>query len=371
MKVLDVPGLLGIVALSFLTLLLLKQITSRARDLHFKGLSCALIIGLLALTANIVYHFYALQTLWPHLSNVSVGLVFFIGPALYCYTLHLSGERIQAWGMFHFSPSIVVAVLLIPYFQLPAATKQVLLQNPGEAGTYTTIMQIIWTAVFVQILLYIYLSQPYLRRYRQQVLQKVSSLTLTNLRWLQLFCYGFVTYVLLYLLLPLIGLTSEALVSQILSMTMHLFVMVLAYFAIGSSQLQAVALSAVDSQVQKYTRSSLDSETATKLGQRVEALMSTQQLYLEGRLSLRDLAAQVEINPHNLSQVLNEHLEVNFHDYVNRYRIEHAKNLLLQRPALPVLEVAMASGFNTKNSFNNAFKRHTGMSPSSFRKAAN
>ena len=87
-------------------------------------------------------------------------------------------------------------------------------------------------------------------------------------------------------------------------------------------------------------------------------------------MTLEQLAGQLSIRPKMLSQVINESLQQNFFDFINRYRIEAAKKLLTN-PAdkkITVLEVLYEVGFNSKSSFNTIFKKHTGLTPSEFKK---
>jgi AraC-like DNA-binding protein len=65
--------------------------------------------------------------------------------------------------------------------------------------------------------------------------------------------------------------------------------------------------------------------------------------------------------------VLNQELGTTFYELVNRLRIEHAKRLLMSDVERNVLDVALEVGFNAKSTFNTAFKRHAGMTPSEFR----
>lgn len=97
--------------------------------------------------------------------------------------------------------------------------------------------------------------------------------------------------------------------------------------------------------------------------------MATEQYYLESDLSLQSLADQVNISPHHLSQILNEKLNKSFYDYVNEQRVEYARQLLLREPHRPIVEIAFQSGYNNKNSFYNAFKRHAGTTPSDYRRS--
>jgi len=60
----------------------------------------------------------------------------------------------------------------------------------------------------------------------------------------------------------------------------------------------------------------------------------------------------------------------NFYDFINRYRILEAKQLLTnpKDPKITVLEVLYEVGFNSKSSFNTLFKKYTGLTPTEFRK---
>jgi AraC-like DNA-binding protein len=67
--------------------------------------------------------------------------------------------------------------------------------------------------------------------------------------------------------------------------------------------------------------------------------------------------------------VINEHLKVNFYDFVNGYRVEEAKRLLEDgsHGKKNFLEILYEAGFNTKSAFNRAFKKHAGMTPSQYK----
>jgi AraC-like DNA-binding protein len=70
-----------------------------------------------------------------------------------------------------------------------------------------------------------------------------------------------------------------------------------------------------------------------------------------------------------VSQIINESFRQNFREYVNRYRIEESKRLLVQpRQILNITGIAYDSGFNSKSAFNRAFKKQTGMTPREYRR---
>ncbi|NGX17145.1 helix-turn-helix domain-containing protein [Wenzhouxiangella sp. XN24] len=101
--------------------------------------------------------------------------------------------------------------------------------------------------------------------------------------------------------------------------------------------------------------------------ERLHAFMDADEPYLDPGLTLASLSAQVAMTPRDLSELLNRSLGVHFFDFINGYRIEKAQHLLLAEPRQSVLQILYAVGFNSKSSFNTAFKKHSGVTPSAFR----
>jgi AraC-like DNA-binding protein len=96
--------------------------------------------------------------------------------------------------------------------------------------------------------------------------------------------------------------------------------------------------------------------------------MEAEKPHLEPELSLANLARKLKIAPTLLSLVINTAFEKNFNDFVNAYRVEDFKNRLENADVrhLTLLGVAFDCGFNSKATFNRAFKKHTGQSPSEY-----
>lgn len=101
------------------------------------------------------------------------------------------------------------------------------------------------------------------------------------------------------------------------------------------------------------------------------AAMESGHAYRDGELTLEALAAQLAMTGHELSQLVNDACGANFQDYLNRYRVEELKAALAapERSQESILALALESGFNSKSSLNRAFKKHTGMTPSEYRRA--
>ncbi|MFL5813246.1 MAG: helix-turn-helix domain-containing protein, partial [Bdellovibrionia bacterium] len=101
----------------------------------------------------------------------------------------------------------------------------------------------------------------------------------------------------------------------------------------------------------------------------IEKTMKEQQPYLDPNFNLTKLSKLVRVPDYQLSQVLNMGMKTNFYDLLNRYRIEHLIELWSDpsRDEISILDLAFEVGFNSKSTFNTAFKKVTGKTPSAYR----
>jgi AraC-like DNA-binding protein len=99
-------------------------------------------------------------------------------------------------------------------------------------------------------------------------------------------------------------------------------------------------------------------------------LVVDKQWYLETDVSLSKLSKMVGKSPQVVSSVINEHARQNFNDFINYYRIQDAKKLLVdtENEKFTISSIAFDTGFSSLSSFNSAFKKFEGMTPSVFRK---
>lgn len=91
--------------------------------------------------------------------------------------------------------------------------------------------------------------------------------------------------------------------------------------------------------------------------------------YLNPDLTLELLSRELYMTTHQLSELLNKHLNTNFKTYINHFRIEESKYLLRYRNDLNIIEVVFASGFKSKSSFNALFSKKEGLTPTIYRKS--
>ncbi len=102
--------------------------------------------------------------------------------------------------------------------------------------------------------------------------------------------------------------------------------------------------------------------------QQLGQIMEKEKPYRKETLSLSGLADMLGLSVHQLSEILNKVLGVNFNTYINNYRIKDMQRMLIERPGLSILEAAFECGFRSKSSFNRIFRDSAGMTPSEYRK---
>ena len=97
--------------------------------------------------------------------------------------------------------------------------------------------------------------------------------------------------------------------------------------------------------------------------------METQKPYLDPELNLPTLAGQLDLSLNELSELVNRIFGENFNQFVNRYRVEESKRLLIseKHAHLSMVGIAFEAGFNSKTAFNTTFKKMTGLAPTDFK----
>jgi AraC-like DNA-binding protein len=121
----------------------------------------------------------------------------------------------------------------------------------------------------------------------------------------------------------------------------------------------------------KYQKSSLSEENKEMILEKILKEMEDKRYFTNNLASLSGLSRQINESSHHVSQVINEKLNRNFFELLAFYRVEHAKKLITEDKyaKITVEELAELVGYNSKSSFNIAFKKYTGKTPSGFRKS--
>jgi AraC-like DNA-binding protein len=117
----------------------------------------------------------------------------------------------------------------------------------------------------------------------------------------------------------------------------------------------------------KYKSSAVTAEQQKNILDKLAEIMKREKPFLRPDFSLPDLAQKLNVSVHTLSQVINAGMGKSFHEMTAQYRVEEAKQLLKEQMNIKVEEIAEQVGYNSKSSFNTAFKKITGKTPSEYR----
>jgi AraC-like DNA-binding protein len=285
-------------------------------------------------------------------------LAYVAGPLLYFYIRSVLDAgfklRAQEWLQFLPFPAAVIYSFLI----FPQYDPFLIWKYPGRIFFSGTIL--------LQNLLYGIAALRILRIHGLTIRSFLSYLDNAKLEWVRLLTGG---YIVLWMVQLQVFLTWDVLENpswcpyarSLYFLSTFLLFNGLVYLGLKKPELLR--------NLPKYQTSALTSTEKERYKKRLLDLMEREKLYMNSDLALTDLARALELNPLYVSQIINEMMRQNFSDFVNKYRIDHSKQMLVQpKQELNMFGIALESGFNSKSAFNRAFKKHTGLTPKEFRK---
>jgi AraC-like DNA-binding protein len=118
--------------------------------------------------------------------------------------------------------------------------------------------------------------------------------------------------------------------------------------------------------LQKYADKKLNDDEAEAIIGKLRSVMAEKELFKNPNLKLNDLAREVEISVHQLSQILNDKIAKNFTLFINEHRIDEACKLLLAGNNPKIEAIGFEVGFNSRSTFFSTFKKLKGTTPTLF-----
>lgn len=144
--------------------------------------------------------------------------------------------------------------------------------------------------------------------------------------------------------------------------------LLVAAYLVGQHWPEFLQLLVIETRKKRYERSLLKGFEVDTLCLKLKQIMEEERLYLDEDITIKQVADELHLTIHQLSELLNVKLMMNFNTFINHYRIQEAKQMLIDEPDRSVLSIAYAVGFNSKSSFYDAFTRFTGQTPVQYRK---
>ena len=373
--------LLGAAQGLFLSFYLFTKPENRAANKWLALLLTAISLHLFEYGANIS----GITLKYPFLIASTYPLLFCFGPLYYIYCQYLLDKnyKVSMKSMVHFVPSVLVFLLMLPFYSMPANKKIIFLQNLESNGNVTIpAEQLVFMAIHViQTVIYLYAAYKFIVK-KEEELKEVTSdvVVVKKISWLNTFSLYFGIYLVLYLLLVVALVFINSYQFQI--DYVMLLITSLSLYAIGYSAIQSPEIfksfpgrdsTAIGSQ--SITPNSQLPQPELKNGNRFPGLkekllqfMEINKPYLKSDLKISELADSLSVPYHQLSQLINDEFLVNFYDFINKYRVEDAKRLLIENNRnFKILAIAYEVGFNSKATFNRVFKKFTDLTPSEFK----
>ncbi len=302
------------------------------------------------------------------------NLTFLQLPVFYLYILSIcySGFKLKTKHLLHSLLFIAVNILLIPrFYSVDGASKAIFIEN---LKTMIEI-KIIHISIHIQVFFYFILIFAVLKRYRKLYLENYTSSGDTVYKWLFQITSVYASFHFIALLKNIFKYNS----SEILFNWIQLLIGILALSIICWHLLKALKypdlFRSVDSKLQLVNDLVSNTDIALPNNKEIDLLRSymvKEELFLDPSLTIQDLSNKIDLPVRDVSILINHKLGQHFFDFVNEYRIEKAMTILKDssKSKLTILEILYEVGFNSKSSFNTAFKKYTGITPTSYRKSS-
>jgi AraC-like DNA-binding protein len=316
------------------------------------------------------------QIAGPILLRFCFSFLLAIGPLLYLYTniLTVPDYQISRAQLIHFIP---VSFELVVQFAL-AWYSIVQDQQVYQSLFYVAFKMVALICSGVSIFIYLKKSLLLIENYERSLADQFSEHTHLTLQWLN----GLVRYTRVSWMFWLAFECCFILfwhfqlhfVAVYVVLYLLMIIMVYSTYWIGvkgfqaSGSLSEKRFNPGKAPSQNFYAKTNAAEVKTVI-ERLEHAMKQEKLYRDENLSLQMLAERINENPNLVSYVLNTGLNQSFYDYINQHRVEEVKSKLAdpKYAHLKLIEIAFECGFNSKATFNRAFKKVTGTSPTVYR----
>ncbi|OFX90127.1 MAG: hypothetical protein A2W99_17555 [Bacteroidetes bacterium GWF2_33_16] len=305
----------------------------------------------------------------PHLFYVSTPFTWLWAPLFYLYikSLFFSDFRFSLKQGIHFLPFIFYFLFFLIFFHFQSVDEKIMIIKEKQLNNYV-IVSLANIFITIQIAVYLIVVFVMIYKYKRELKNKQSNINQNQNTWLNIFIYG---YLIAYLITTLcrLGLyvlnDFRELFIFVSFFSFFIYFILLFFNAITNPEI----FQKIEEKQETKTHS-IPKQEAYFLLKQVNDYMIYNEPFLNPELSLKQLASEIKTPERLLSGVINQYKNQNFYDFINSYRIEKAKKLIISENSKKktIQEILYDSGFNSKSTFNLAFKKCTGITPTEFKK---
>ncbi|WP_337967223.1 helix-turn-helix domain-containing protein [uncultured Flavobacterium sp.] len=325
-----------------------------------------------ALLSKIIWQ-EALDSKFPYIIPVSELSRFVVAPSFYLsiwYYTHLSKISLGK-KVLYFVPALVFILLIsVPYFLSLGNTSDLI----GERASRIVggLMRLVLP---LQLIIYWILSYQLLKKHRKGILLFSSQKKERDLKWLQSILIWMFFIIVLFLIMKIKETNFLGSVSTYLYLVFTLFMV---YNLLRQKEvffndknenivLENIIYPNIRFQTEKPA-SRLNEEELLKYKSILNNLLEHGEVFTDSEINLASLSDKVGISMNDMSFMINNSYNMNFYALINNYRIEKVKEMLTKKQYnhLTILGIAYEAGFTSKSTFNNAFKKTTGLTPSEY-----
>ena len=297
-----------------------------------------------------------------HVLGISLTFPLLYGPLFFLYLKETnSGSKsFQPKTLLAFIPFLIAVLYLLPYYLSNHSEKLDLISNWNKNIIRALLIPVVGV---LSLIIYNIKSLLFIKTIEQKQNVKI----LIKHHWLGYIFKAFTLFVLFSIIHFVVIMTgnSSRIGDIIVALGLSFFIYYIGYTGIRMSKL----LNGIKINSTKYQSTTLTKDFAQETYFILIEYMEKEQPYLNNNLKLPDLANSLAITPHQLSQIINEKSNQNFSEFINTYRIKTAINLIHEFKQ--ITDLAYEVGFNNRTSFNYAFKKMTGLTPTQYKKTFN
>lgn len=316
----------------------------------------------------------------PLNARVFISSFFFLQlPTFYLYVLSVcyADFKLRPKHLIHVVPFLIANLILIPrFYSVNLASKIQFLQKSGSMLE----IQFNHVVIHVQVVAYLIAAFMLLRKAKKIYLENYAGASIESLNWLFQFTLALAIFCFVALFKNIFKFSEYPSIAEGLKIGLFVFELVIIFWYLFKALNHPSLFRNIDSKLKLVqhiiTEEKNSGQFAVDENEYSEELLKLKQYmvedkpYLDPSLTIQDVSAALKIPVRDLSVLINHKLEQHFYDFVNTYRIEKAMDILKDatKNKLTILEILYQVGFNSKSSFNTAFKKHTGYTPTAYRK---
>jgi AraC-like DNA-binding protein len=332
-----------------------------------------------------IYSLYS-HDLFTHfhlLSSSLISLFLLQGGFLYIYVSTLVRYKtiFKRKDIIHITPFLLFNLYLLIASFFPDISDSITLDTVHLENKHPFLFILFLIVTALSGPFYFALSIKILKKHDINVFNNFSFSEVINLDWLRKLIYVFgivwTSLIIITVIHHVFNLFSMVFCTDGLFLSLSAFIILIGYFGLKQKEIFTTDSTKeqffISETKMKYSSSLLTDKEADQYIELLSKHMVSSKPFLNSDLTLPQLASEIGISSHYLSQIINEKFNVNFFDFINHYRIEEVKEKIIvpKFENYSLLGIAFDCGFNSKSAFNRIFKKFTDQTPSQFKSASN